>query len=202
MHMLTDLPIKSFMAGLVLPFLVAVQAQATVVTTVTTISGSGTDTGPITVTTPRSDPALGTLTGVSVTFDGTLQASVWGAPHLRQGALSFSNAVRLVPNAADIALPDAVATPGSGSSMTERMPVHFTSAMPVSYVTRARSGELDLTFLFTPLLRDPELGAGSETIDFAGTIAQSFSYDVPEPASAALLGALLLATGLYLRPRR
>lgn len=208
-------PVVLLAASLALP------AKATVWTGLATVSIGGVDPGWLIVSIPGFDPDRGPIVSASVTVEGMLQASVVLDPaaSASPGGM-FDNAVQLSPMNGSVALGSVRAERTGPSTMSERVPISVTGALPADYAATAQPGSLDLGLFFETLLDAPGAQPQSQTLNFTGRVAASVTFAdpvafgqfsaqavaapaaLPEPATAALVGAGLLAAGIWARRRR
>ncbi len=208
-------------AGFILAASSAMPAWAFVWTATENVSISAVDPGWLTFSIPGFDPAAGPIVSADITLDGMLQASVFVEHGTTAMTGMFDNAVQVSPMATSVALGSMRASQTGPSTLSESVPVRLTSALPPEYVQTAQPGALDIDLFFLTNLAATGGVPQAQTLRFTGRVSATVTYadpmplalftsisaaapadipaTIPEPTSAGLLGAGLLAAGLWLR---
>jgi hypothetical protein len=158
--------------------------------------GGQQDDGSVTVYGPLFNPTLGTLTGVSVTITGTLDPSVFTFMPNTPTSVQLDATIWLPTFSYPLAILD-----GGNYTLTDTVsgligtPEAFSFTQSTSnanalydYYNTSNSALAVVNVFLTP----PYPGAWGPQEDptstYTGNLAITYDYDVPEPASLALLG--------------
>jgi hypothetical protein len=166
--------------------------------------------GPAFVTGPLFNPALGTLTGVSVAVTGQYELSVFTLESGLPPIMKFALQGIFEPAGADVSLPLGTfyATTANRTNYTGMAAIGFTGTLGDigDYVAGSPDATSYLAGLGFDAFPANHIGLGGDADDnstWSGSLAVTYTYDVPEPGSIAILGlAALLAMCLGRRAER